>query len=49
MLDMRYKVVLNVNGKPVTQSDVSHVQHPSLIANFNQVENQVKSSQIMSC
>ncbi len=35
--DMRFKVVLHVNGKSVTQSDPVQVQHPSLIANFNQV------------
>ena len=36
LLDLRFKVILNVNGKPITQSDISHVQHPSLLANFNQ-------------
>ena len=35
--DMKFKVVLYVNGKSVTQSDAVQVQHPALIANFNQV------------
>ena len=35
--EMRFKLVLHVNGKSITQSETSQVQHPSLIANFNQV------------
>ena len=34
--DMRYKVVLNVNGKAVTHSESMHLSHPSLCVDFNQ-------------
>ena len=34
--DIRYKVVLNVNGKSLTHSESMHLNHPSLSVDFNQ-------------
>lgn len=34
--ELKYKVVLIVNGRVITHSDPTEILHPSLIANFNQ-------------